>query len=96
MGEVNLRAGIRSGRGCKKPFAQPTNETHDQSILQEFTGYYCFCSDMSYEQIISRQIERPLPPHEAVDRYTSCGEGCGTCIAILHDILLQIAKVQGS
>jgi hypothetical protein len=42
---------------------------------------FCLCSNSSFQQIIERQEFAPMETFdEMIEAYTSCKEGCGTCI----------------
>lgn len=45
---------------------------------------YCLCSDSSFDDILSRQRNDPLPLDQMIKCYTRCNSGCGTCIPALR------------
>lgn len=45
---------------------------------------YCICSNMSFNDIVLAQKKNPLPFDLAVDQYTGCNSGCGSCISELY------------
>ena len=45
---------------------------------------YCLCSDMSYEDILTKQKNHPLQFKKFIDQYTDCNQGCGSCIDNLY------------
>jgi len=46
---------------------------------------FCICSNKSIDDIIAAQIDMPLPFMEMLKCYTSCLEGCGSCISIIRE-----------
>jgi hypothetical protein len=44
---------------------------------------YCICSNCSFDDILQKQAEGPLPRDEMIECYTSCNQGCGSCIDAL-------------
>jgi bacterioferritin-associated ferredoxin len=44
---------------------------------------YCLCSNASFDEILDRQRNAPLPSKEMIEQYTGCAKGCGTCISAL-------------
>jgi|GEM_PF-3799419 len=41
---------------------------------------YCICSNKSLDEIVLAQKTKALPFEQAIDKYTSCNAGCGSCI----------------
>lgn len=50
---------------------------------------YCLCSNASFDEILERQRDEPLPGKEMIERHTGCANGCGSCI----DALLAEAEM---
>jgi len=51
--------------------------------------FYCLCSELSYQEILQRQKNRPLEFSEFLDEHTGCNKGCGSCIENLHTYLAE-------
>jgi bacterioferritin-associated ferredoxin len=59
----------------------------DSASADPCAGMYCVCSDASFDEILSLQRQNPLPFHEAIDRYTNCFSGCGSCVEALREVM---------
>ncbi len=44
---------------------------------------YCLCSDQSFDNILWKQANSPLPREKMIEQYTRCNEGCGSCTEAL-------------
>jgi len=53
------------------------------------TSFYCLCSAMSYEEILTKQKNNPLEFTKFIDQYTDCNRGCGSCIDNLYKCLTE-------
>jgi bacterioferritin-associated ferredoxin len=56
-------------------------EAHKKNVV------YCMCSNASFDSIIKKQRAHPLPFEEMLAQYTSCRQGCGSCIESLREYL---------
>ena len=54
-----------------------------------FATFYCFCSEMSYQDMLEKQKKNPLTFNNFIDKYTHCNQGCGSCIENLYIYLSE-------
>ncbi|RDS82301.1 hypothetical protein DWU98_09760 [Dyella monticola] len=45
---------------------------------------YCICSNKSLDDIVLAQKAKALPFEQAIDQYTGCNGGCGSCISEIY------------
>ena len=45
---------------------------------------YCICSNKSLDDVVLAQKTNALPFEQAIDQYTSCNGGCGSCISEIY------------
>lgn len=55
----------------------------------QLANFYCFCSEMKYENILEKQKNNPLAFTRFIDEHTSCNQGCGSCIENLYIYLAE-------
>jgi len=48
---------------------------------------YCLCSNASFDNIVAKQRMCPLPFEKMLMHYTSCRDGCGSCVEALREYL---------
>ncbi|AOI68142.1 hypothetical protein WI73_20140 [Burkholderia ubonensis] len=46
---------------------------------------FCICSNKSIDEIVAAQADIPLPFTEMLECYSSCLDGCGSCIPVLRE-----------
>lgn len=59
-------------------------EAHQPNV----NAAYCICSNLSFDGIVKKQRAHPLPFQDMLARYTSCQQGCGSCIESLREYLM--------
>jgi bacterioferritin-associated ferredoxin len=57
------------------------------SSKQQLETFYCFCSEMSNQEILQKQKENPLDFIQFLEQHTSCNKGCGSCVGDLYTYL---------
>ncbi len=55
----------------------------------QLANFYCFCSEMKYENILEKQKNNPLTFMQFINEYTNCNHGCGSCIDNLYAYLAE-------
>ncbi|ARV19179.1 hypothetical protein AEP_02252 [Curvibacter sp. AEP1-3] len=63
-----------------------SNGTSLENERNAATKSYCLCSRKSLADILEFQRFAPLPFDAMIQEYTSCGEGCGSCIPALKEL----------
>jgi bacterioferritin-associated ferredoxin len=60
-----------------------------RNLPSQWSTCFCFCSEMSYEDILEKQKNTPLKFKEFLDEYTRCNQGCGSCIDNFYSYLTE-------
>lgn len=58
-------------------------------IKSHLETFYCFCTEMSYQEILKNQITHPLEFKQFINEYTRCNQGCGSCVENLYAYLTE-------